>query len=73
MLKGGSRCGFSAPKFCISYNFCRSRLYVFNCAIPVELVNVSSVLTCAMIDPLLKHKLTPAAFVDEEWQSIARL
>ncbi|KRX40700.1 Cuticle collagen sqt-1 [Trichinella murrelli] len=44
-----------------------TRLYVFNCAIPVELVNVSSVLTCAMIDPLLKHKLTPAFMGSNNW------
>ncbi|OUC47480.1 hypothetical protein D917_06908 [Trichinella nativa] len=47
--------------------FFSKRLYVFNCAIPVELVNVSSVLTCAMIDPLLKHKLTPAFMGSNNW------
>ncbi|KRY31678.1 Cuticle collagen sqt-1, partial [Trichinella spiralis] len=52
---------------CCTIVYEKKRLYVFNCAIPVELVNVSSVLTCAMIDPLLKHKLTPAFVGSNNW------
>ncbi|KRZ51800.1 Cuticle collagen sqt-1 [Trichinella nativa] len=60
-------CPTEKPLCIFISEFFSKRLYVFNCAIPVELVNVSSVLTCAMIDPLLKHKLTPAFMGSNNW------
>ncbi|KRX82939.1 putative cuticle collagen 75 [Trichinella sp. T6] len=60
-------CPTEKPLCIFISEFFSKRLYVFNCVIPVELVNVSSVLTCAMIDPLLKHKLTPAFMGSNNW------
>ncbi|KRY67542.1 Collagen alpha-4(VI) chain [Trichinella pseudospiralis] len=69
-------CPTEKPLCSRKYHCCTTLDVESDCAIPVELVNVSLVLTCAMIDPLLKHKLT-AAFMgieqlvgsDETWHA----